>query len=131
MVELIFDQSVPLESQGQPPFEAKVASGAMDDLEAQGVRRSQHPMGCSLVGAGPSEGAPRETLRRPRFSMLTGHVSIFVYSLRKPFRIEFLRQIMPGRTVARAIAVVIVSAVQEIGGKQNDRAGGNDQIHGP
>ena len=38
---------------------------------------------------------------------------------------------MPGRTVARAIAVVIIGAVQEIGGKQNNRAGGNDQIHGP
>ena len=38
---------------------------------------------------------------------------------------------MPGLTAARAIAVVIISAMQEIGGRLNNRAGWNDRIHSP
>ena len=56
-------------------------------------------------------------------------MSIFVYSLWKPFWIEFFGHIMPCRAIARAIAVVVISTVQEIGGKQNNRTSGNDHIH--
>ena len=38
---------------------------------------------------------------------------------------------MPCRAIARTTAEVIIGAVQEIGGKQHDRTGGNDQVHGP
>ena len=64
-----------------------------------------------------------------RYSNLLRHMPIFVYPLQELFRIEFFGHVMPCRTVARAFAVVVIGAMQKVGGKQHDRTGGNDQVH--